>query len=763
MTFAVPLFLLAGLAAVIPVILHLINRQKAKDLPFSTLRFLKISVQKTRRRRRIHDIFLLILRMAVLLLIALGLSRPTITNLRSLFRGGAQSAVAIVLDNSASMGVIDRGRMRLETALGAAEQIMREVQPGDEVSLWVAGGPRFEFDGLVDIEHDKVRRMLSDLGDRLNQGAPSFERVDLSVKLQQARKRVADSKATNKAVYLLTDMQEISWEGMRKEAEARQTEGQQPPSEQDRKIRDVPLVIVDCNREPAPNAAITDLEVEAAVPVAGLPVKAIVKVFNASSVPHQCVVELHIDSAPEATSPVLNIAPGERAQHEFLFTFRTGGLHRGEVRLSGADGCRLDDRRFFTMEVDQGIPVAIVVAQRHEIRYLDDAFYLETALSPASTGGSAIRPQFLRASDLLTEPLQGFTAIYCVNLPALDADAAERLRTYVEQGGNLFWICGENVVPEAYNRMNDQAQKTLLPAPLVEVRSAGPNVGRDTWHVSYLDKSHRALRHLAEPASLYESILVERHVRMDTKTVSDARTLLGLDDGEALLVQRRVQKGTVTMLGTTAHKNWTNLPLRPIFVPMLALMTFEMAGVERSQRTVLAGSPLVLSFDEQSRPSAVEILSPAGERVQKENRDEQGNLGATFRYPKDPREEGTSKIGIYLVNLLGLARPKQVAFSVNFDPDEANPAKLDRQKLQEFFPGAPLVFAEDPEDLSKTFKLLREGKNLWEWFLAGVLIFLVFETFVSNRLSPKQEDQELQKIPPGMRRLARKARSTAAV
>ena len=59
MTFAAPLFLLAALAAAIPIVLHMINRQKAKELPFSTLRFLKISVQKTRRRKRIHDVLLM--------------------------------------------------------------------------------------------------------------------------------------------------------------------------------------------------------------------------------------------------------------------------------------------------------------------------------------------------------------------------------------------------------------------------------------------------------------------------------------------------------------------------------------------------------------------------------------------------------------------------------------------------------------------------------------------------------------------------------
>ena len=87
MTFAVPLFLLAALAAGIPVVLHMISRQRAKELPFSTLRFLRISVEKTRRRRRIHDILLMLLRVAVLLLIALGLARPTITNLHSLLGG----------------------------------------------------------------------------------------------------------------------------------------------------------------------------------------------------------------------------------------------------------------------------------------------------------------------------------------------------------------------------------------------------------------------------------------------------------------------------------------------------------------------------------------------------------------------------------------------------------------------------------------------------------------------------------------------------
>ncbi len=120
----------------------------------------------------------------------------------------------------------------------------------------------------------------------------------------------------------------------------------------------------------------------------------------------------------------------------------------------------------------------------------------------------------LVVGDLMSESLEKYKLIFCVNLPALNADAAERLRAYVAGGGNVMWICGDNVDPEAYNQMNQQAHGQLLPAPLVDVRAPGPKDNRDSWHVSFLDKTYPPLSHLAEPAALYESVLVYKHARM---------------------------------------------------------------------------------------------------------------------------------------------------------------------------------------------------------------------------------------------------------
>jgi hypothetical protein len=226
-------------------------------------------------------------------------------------------------------------------------------------------------------------------------------------------------------------------------------------------------------------------------------------------------------------------------------------------------------------------------------------------------------------------------------------------------------------------------------------------------------------------------------------------------DGDPLLVERSVENGTVTMLTTGGHVGWTNLPLRPIFLPLLARLTFELAGAEQARHHGVAGSPLVLQFEDEIPPLGVEVLTPDGETIRRSTEDGQGRRAKEFRYGD------THDIGVYTLRLLEAVRPTQIAYSVNVDPDEAVPTKIDRAELEEHFGDTPLVFAEDPDDLTSTFEWLREGKSLWGTFLTCVLIALVFETFLANRLSPKQEDEEFRKVAPGMRRLARKGRGAA--
>src|SRR5271166_5633330 len=212
MTFAAPLFLLAALAGLIPVFVHLIHRRKARVVHYSTLRFLRISVQRTRRRKYIEDMSFLAVRVAVLLLIAVGLARPALSNLATLWGRGRTAAIAIVLDNSASMAVVDGGRPRFDTARQAAEQVLARLRVGDQVALLPTGGPPGPELGRLFRTHETVQQAL-------DQCRPTYERADLAAKLHQARDLLAQADAPSKEIYVLTDDQSLSWEGLKEPAQ----------------------------------------------------------------------------------------------------------------------------------------------------------------------------------------------------------------------------------------------------------------------------------------------------------------------------------------------------------------------------------------------------------------------------------------------------------------------------------------------------------------------------------------------------------------
>ncbi len=733
MTFAAPLFLLAALAAVVPVLLHLIHRRKAREVPFSTLRFLKISVQRTRRRKYIEDMALLILRVAVLLLIALGLARPAISSLRALWGGGRAAAVAVVLDNSASMATIDSGHPRFETARQGAQQVIARLRDGDLVALLPTGGPRQGELGRLYRTHETVRQALDEC-------KPSFERADLAAKIQQARTLLKAADAPSKEIYVFTDNQALSWEGLTEHPEEDKAGERQAAAA-------VPVIVVIVAREPAPNVALQTIALDSPAPVAGAPFQATVEVLNTATVPQQKHLELMVDDIREAVSPTLNIAPGSTVKQEFRFTFDRAGAHRGLVRLIEDDGSPLDNRLYFAVTVDQQIPLAIVKPRLDLVPEADDAFYLERALAPAGSAVGAFRVTTLAPESVATAKLAAQAVIFCVNVPALPPPAAEKLWQYVKGGGHLVWICGRNVQPVAYNAMNALAQGELLPATLDDMRQPLPG-GVESWHIGFLDKDDPALGPLTEPASLYQSVLVYKYFPLKWSALAPPRVLAKLDDGQALLTERTVGQGAVLFLGTAVHVDWTNLPLKPLFLPMVARLTFQLAGAETERTMGLAGAPVAIPLETGpgatvGKPAELEVVRPSGEVV-RVRESERGQGGGAVRYAD------THEAGVYLVKQLDRNPPKPFAFAVNIDPAESDPAALTSTELQSRFGKQPLFFCAEPAELAQTMQRLHEGTSLWEFFLAAVLIALVLEVFVANRGAAAAMTAQPSPAAPGL-------------
>ncbi|HUF77033.1 MAG TPA: BatA domain-containing protein, partial [Longimicrobiales bacterium] len=98
-----PLFLLAAVAAAVPIVLHLFQRHEKRRFSFPALRYLERTEREHAREIRLRQLLLLLTRVAVLLLLVGAGARLIFAG-----QGGAHAptAVAIVLDNSMSSGLV---------------------------------------------------------------------------------------------------------------------------------------------------------------------------------------------------------------------------------------------------------------------------------------------------------------------------------------------------------------------------------------------------------------------------------------------------------------------------------------------------------------------------------------------------------------------------------------------------------------------------------------------------------------------------------
>jgi len=725
-------FLVCGLAAAIPVFIHMIHRQNLRELPFATLRFIRISEQKTRNKRRIQDLFLMLLRMAVLALIAIGLANPTIRNLSNLW-GGAQTSAVIIVDNSASMGMIDGTAPRIDTALAQAEKILDQLSSSDNIAVIVPCGLTFPENGQLFSSQEKVRKVLRDT-------KVSFEKANLGVAVQQARSLLVKANTPSKLIFVISDQQAVSWQSLAVAAEnvtekAAADVSTNVSAAERKEMLQIPIILVNCNQAPKPNVGLARLDTKNVLPIAQVPLPMTVYLKNESKLEQTRRIDVYVDGIKQYSSADIKLDPESQEGHPFTIVFDRGGLHKGEVRLAGTDGNPLDDKLYFAMEVDQGIPVAIIKPMRHEIPFLEETYYIEKALQTGAGGVSPIRLTMINKEDLLTEPLQNYAAVIAVNLPAPEQDAAERLVQYVERGGHLIWTCGDNIYADDYNRLNEEFSGKLLPLPILSQQVPDVDSGKDAWNIEMMDGNYPAFRNLVNPRDLYTRVFVYRRIPVDL-TKGNASALASLDDGIPLIVQRRVGNGSVTFLGTGVHVSWTNLPIRPIFVPMINQLVFQLAGVEQTRLQTVAGQPLTFTFKEDERPKTVEIIPPSGELLRRElKKDADGKISATFVF------EDTNQVGVYTLRPLDTARQVQIPFSVNIDSDELDSACLTEENCKARFAGTPYVFAQAGDEIDSTFDQLKRGTSLWDMFLWIVLTILVCEAFVSNRLSQRKEDQ----------------------
>src|SRR5689334_13161169 len=131
MSFLAPAFL-AGLAAIaVPVIIHLIHRERKVVIEFPSFMFLERIPYRSVRRQKIRHLLLLLLRCVAIAMLVAAFARPFFERRHAAITGTGAKELVILLDRSASMGYAGRW----EKAKDAAKKAVSGLGATDRATL----------------------------------------------------------------------------------------------------------------------------------------------------------------------------------------------------------------------------------------------------------------------------------------------------------------------------------------------------------------------------------------------------------------------------------------------------------------------------------------------------------------------------------------------------------------------------------------------------------------------------------------------------
>src|SRR2546425_7141722 len=189
-----PLPLVGLAAAAIPALLHLLERRVPPEAEFPPFRYLSEAERENARRLKLRHVLLLILRTALIVLIVLAAARPLFPTQAS---GGSlhePTALAVILDNSASSGLVADGRPALERLKAMARGSLARATASDRLWLMLA-------DGVA--RAGTPEALLA----TVDSAAVSARRLDLTAAVRAATRLVDAEPLPAREVHVVSDLQ----------------------------------------------------------------------------------------------------------------------------------------------------------------------------------------------------------------------------------------------------------------------------------------------------------------------------------------------------------------------------------------------------------------------------------------------------------------------------------------------------------------------------------------------------------------------------
>jgi hypothetical protein len=704
--------LLGGIAAAsIPLIIHLLNRRRFRRVAWGAMHFLESVLKQNRRRVRIEQLLLLLLRAAIPAVLAFCMARPVITGVRHLVRD-AKTSLLVLLDNSFSMEVGDEARSNFTVARENAGRVMTDLPRGSEVAVLGMAG---DIPGLADPSFNvgKVRKEID-----LHTGG--YGQADVPAALEKAAGLFASRMHhADRELLVISDFQRVSWSdeqgSARQRAKALLLAQPVPPR----------VVLMPAGRESRDNVAVEEVALSREVIGVNQPVTVRADLKNYGVAPCQDLrVYFRVDGEERSVSQV-TLGAGQGGQVVFAHKFDTPGSHLVEIHAD-ADRLQADNTRLLSVPVLDRLPVLLVSGDTNPEPLRGETDFLNIALQPYrmldGTPKDLMVTRVIGESSFAAGELSDVRVVILANVRQLTHEQQAALETFVREGGGLLLFPGDRVNATWYNSALFAGGQGLLPAALGELEgSLREDDDRDAGIIAE-HYAHPALAPFNSPNSgNLMSARIRLRYRLDPATDlapdAPAPTIMArLDTGSPYLVEKAFGEGRVIVCCTACDADWNNLPMRPFYLPLQQQLVTYLASKVYPPRNVVVGERLGALTPLAMVGQKAVLQDTQGEKQDLEIQD--GQIRGLVEF------EDTGRPGLYL---LTLPDASLIHFVVNTSREESNTALLDVEgiRAQAAELGATLVRSWD--EYREMNRNRRFGREIWKPLLTAVLVLLFGE------------------------------------
>lgn len=783
---------IGGLLMGIPILLHLLMKQRPRHQIFPALRFLNRRQVANKRQLRLRNWLLLALRLAAIGLLAMLFARPTVDSLglghwlRTLLLGvlaplaiaafayswiqkksnllvgatgfvslllcmalcffgykaftstksdhlgdaNAPVAAVLVFDTSPRMGLWfqDLEKTRLKEAQEAARELMKQLPADSEVAVVDAASM-----GTFSVDMGTAVNMVDSL-QVMGFEYPLSELVSRGIEL--VRKR--DDK--RKEVYVLSDLSENVWQ-------ANAFLGVQ---NQLKENEDISMFVLDVGVERPRNVRLGPVQLSADSLAQGQTLRIDTQLASLDT-EGNFDIELSLEE-PDPTRPVVvdgklllpeliqrrrkTVTLAKDATAPVFFEVRIpAGIHHGQISVKANDGLTIDDRRYFTVEVRPPLPVLLATSKEAE------ASYVKQAISPdelAQRREAAFDCHVIEASQILNQQLGDYSAIGLLDPDPLTEAHWQRLEEFVARGGGLAIFLGSNAVPAA--EFNNFAKK-VMPGNLAHQWRVGEG---DYLFVSPQNLAHPTLSLFRNNIITWDESHVFKHWTLN-ELKQGTNVILRYSNNQPAILESVIGDGRVLVMTTplSDRRNyserlaWNELPTTEVPLPFFMLVNGIFPYLAGQSQVALNHSVgEVVSIRTQARELQIDgtwqLVTPEGDW--QNVRSDQGAVTVS----------STESPGTYR---LKPGRPDEqgLGFSANLPDMATNVKRLADGKLDEVLGEDQYTLARGTEELNRGIGRARVGRELFPFLALVVVGLLAMEHLMSNRFYPNTSSQTKQR------------------